>query len=157
MFRLTPRGWPGFTRFNHDQTPNSVHRILCRMILNYRRRRKQRWPHQPTSEPDVVPHPLQHGCVAWSGGWIRVQLGPHGRSQLPGRQEDRVRKLWRAEARQKLIQQRARGHQARANEVKSTTASPRIQVLIMFFNLGCQILDFSGFFLQHTLLARAIN
>jgi len=40
------------------------------------------------------------------------QLDPDGRAQLPGGEEDRVRKLWRVEARQEPVHQRARGHQA---------------------------------------------
>ena len=48
---------------------------------------------------------------------------------LQSRKEDRVWKLWRAAAREEPVQQRARRHQARTNEVQSSPTTSRVQVL----------------------------
>ena len=56
-------------------------------------------------------------------------LPSQGGPQLSRGQEDRLRQLWRAAAGQEPLQQRARGHQAGADEVEGAAAAPGIPLL----------------------------
>ena len=60
----------------------------------------------------------------------RDELDPDGRAQLPGREEDRVRKFRGVAARQEHVHQRACGHQAGADEVQGTPTTLGISVHI---------------------------
>ena len=69
-------------------------------------------------------------------GFNRDELDPDGRAELPSREEDRLRELRRVATRQEPVHERACGDQARAHEVESPTAAPRIQVKEVFLHFG---------------------
>ena len=85
----------------------------------------QKFPFLLQSQSDEFTQQSQHGEQAGAADLLKR---PHGGAQLPGGEEDWVRELWGASARKKPLQQRARCHQARANEVQGASVTLGVQV-----------------------------